>query len=298
MAVAANNHNEKHTPAWRRGSASTDSSPVSSLLEDDDKTEVIRRVFRPDPLTVTALLHRLAEVDPPRPFWLPQHAVAAAPTYLPPSGYPTHHSYLFPSIPYHYLPHPPPPAAPSCPPPVVAPRPEPFPTHGLLGHHGFNPPRVPFEASSHHNHHHHHHHHYTPHLPSQLQEQRLPARTEAVLRLRPDLELTRVGCNPPSAATLTSSELPSTAATSTITANSPLSSSSSRPSNPRQGRRPRADDLVPPGCNLTKEDIVLLPIDDFNDKVADKTEDQQALLKDRRRRGKNRVSNSPFCITR
>ena len=54
-------------------------------------------------------------------------------------------------------------------------------------------------------------------------------------------------------------------------------------------RRQRADDLVPAGCGLTREDIVCLPIDDFNDKVAEKSEKEIVVLKDRRRRGKNRV---------
>ena len=59
-------------------------------------------------------------------------------------------------------------------------------------------------------------------------------------------------------------------------------------------RRQRADDLVPAGCGLTREDIVCLPIDDFNDKVAEKSEKEIVVLKDRRRRGKNRVS--PYYI--
>ena len=54
-------------------------------------------------------------------------------------------------------------------------------------------------------------------------------------------------------------------------------------------RRQRADDLVPAGCGLTREDIVELPIDDFNDKVAEKSEKEIIVLKDKRRKGKNRV---------
>ena len=54
-------------------------------------------------------------------------------------------------------------------------------------------------------------------------------------------------------------------------------------------RRQRADDLVPAGCGLTRDDIVCLPIDDFNDKVAEKSEKEIVVLKDKRRKGKNRV---------
>lgn len=55
-------------------------------------------------------------------------------------------------------------------------------------------------------------------------------------------------------------------------------------------RKQKPDDLVPEGCGLSREDIVLLPIDDFNDKVAEKSEREILVLKDKRRRGKNRVS--------
>ena len=58
----------------------------------------------------------------------------------------------------------------------------------------------------------------------------------------------------------------------------------------RPRRQQKPDDLVPPGCGLTRSDIVELPIDDFNDKVAEKDEKEILVLKDRRRRGKNRVS--------
>ena len=58
----------------------------------------------------------------------------------------------------------------------------------------------------------------------------------------------------------------------------------------RTRRQQKPDDLVPPGCGLTRSDIVELPIDDFNDKVAEKDEKEILVLKDRRRRGKNRVS--------
>ena len=57
----------------------------------------------------------------------------------------------------------------------------------------------------------------------------------------------------------------------------------------RTRRQQKPDDLVPPGCGLTRSDIVELPIDDFNDKVAEKPEQEVLVLKDRRRRGKNRV---------
>ena len=57
----------------------------------------------------------------------------------------------------------------------------------------------------------------------------------------------------------------------------------------RPRRQQKPDDLVPPGCGLTRSDIVELPIDDFNDKVAEKDEKEILVLKDRRRRGKNRV---------
>ena len=57
----------------------------------------------------------------------------------------------------------------------------------------------------------------------------------------------------------------------------------------RTKRQQKPDDLVPPGCGLTRSDIVELPIDDFNDKVAEKPEHEVVVLKDRRRRGKNRV---------
>lgn len=55
-------------------------------------------------------------------------------------------------------------------------------------------------------------------------------------------------------------------------------------------RRQRADDLVPAGCGLTRDDIVCLPIDDFNDKVAEKSEKEIVVLKDKRRKGKNRMA--------
>lgn len=58
----------------------------------------------------------------------------------------------------------------------------------------------------------------------------------------------------------------------------------------RTRRQQKPDDLVPPGCGLTRSDIVELPIDDFNDKVAEKDEKEILVLKDRRRRGKNRIA--------
>lgn len=58
----------------------------------------------------------------------------------------------------------------------------------------------------------------------------------------------------------------------------------------RTRRQQKPDDLVPPGCGLTRSDIVELPIDDFNDKVAEKPEQEVLVLKDRRRRGKNRIA--------
>lgn len=58
----------------------------------------------------------------------------------------------------------------------------------------------------------------------------------------------------------------------------------------RSRRQQKPDDLVPPGCGLTRSDIVELPIDDFNDKVAEKDEKEILVLKDRRRRGKNRIA--------
>jgi len=59
---------------------------------------------------------------------------------------------------------------------------------------------------------------------------------------------------------------------------------------PTRTRRQKPDDLVPPGCGLTRNEIVCLPIDDFNDKVSDKQEREILVLKDRRRRGKNRIA--------
>jgi len=66
----------------------------------------------------------------------------------------------------------------------------------------------------------------------------------------------------------------------------PMVPASDRP----RKRRQRADDLVPAGCGLTRDDIVCLPIDDFNDKVAEKSEKEIVVLKDKRRKGKNRMA--------
>ena len=70
----------------------------------------------------------------------------------------------------------------------------------------------------------------------------------------------------------------------------PMVPASDRP----RKRRQRADDLVPAGCGLTRDDIVCLPIDDFNDKVAEKSEKEIVVLKDKRRKGKNRVRTTVF----
>ena len=51
---------------------------------------------------------------------------------------------------------------------------------------------------------------------------------------------------------------------------------------------------MPAGCGLTRDDIVCLPIDDFNDKVAEKSEKEIVVLKDKRRKGKNRVRTTVF----
>lgn len=64
-----------------------------------------------------------------------------------------------------------------------------------------------------------------------------------------------------------------------------------------RARRPKPDDLVPPGCGLSREEIVNAPIDDFNEKVSEKTEEEILVLKDRRRRGKNRVNTLRSILT-
>jgi len=51
------------------------------------------------------------------------------------------------------------------------------------------------------------------------------------------------------------------------------------------------DTLVPPDCPLKRDDIVDLPIDEFNDLIerGDFTEAQKVQFRDWRRKGKNRV---------
>lgn len=56
-------------------------------------------------------------------------------------------------------------------------------------------------------------------------------------------------------------------------------------------KRRRQDTLVPPGCPLTRREIVELPIDEFNELIEKKnfSEEQKAKFRDLRRKGKNRV---------
>lgn len=127
---------------------------------------------------------------------------------------------------------------------------------GLLSHHGFTPPRVQ--------------QHYAN-----------SANTSTIL-LSPEVELTRVNPSAAAAAAAITIVLPDSPRPTSASTTTPEPSKSKK-------RREKPDDLVPPGCGLSRSEIVCLPIDDFNDKVADKSEKEILVLKDRRRRGKNRV---------
>ncbi len=64
------------------------------------------------------------------------------------------------------------------------------------------------------------------------------------------------------------------------------------PSPARSRRRRRQDTLIPDDCPLTRDQIVDLPIDEFNELIESKdfTEAFKAQCRDWRRKGKNRVS--------
>merc|ERR1711976_990411 len=60
----------------------------------------------------------------------------------------------------------------------------------------------------------------------------------------------------------------------------------------KRARKPKDDDLIPEFSRgeLTRNDIVESNIEDFNNKCADKPEEQRTILKDKRRKGKNRIA--------
>ena len=88
----------------------------------------------------------------------------------------------------------------------------------------------------------------------------------------------------------------STSSSSAIVNNSALSASvattATAVSGHKRARKPKDDDLIPEFSRgeLTRNDIVESNIEDFNNKCADKPEEQRTILKDKRRKGKNRVS--------
>ena len=166
----------------------------------------------------------------------------------------------------------------------------------LLSHHGFTPPRVqlcPTQPPS-----------PSPQYQPQPQPQAQP-QTPSIL-LSPDVELTRVAPtaflilsepsrriepvnamikphqpvlmtpllsappNPPMPPLppITQPRVEEVVTTTTLAEATSTSVQVSQP--PTRTRRQKPDDLVPPGCGLTRNEIVCLPIDDFNDKVSDK----------------------------
>ena len=186
---------------------------------------------------------------------------------------------------------------------------------GLLSHHGFTPPRVQYSAPQ-------------PAPPPPPPPPIHAGGPPSSIHLSPEVELTRVTPHPaaaviilseqpciathsqprpmmpqlPCAASLPPPPPPPPPLLSTMTqaaaappptvatsASGTVQISESQPQHPTRSRRQKPDDLVPQGCGLTREEIVCRPIDDFNDLVADKTEKEILVLKDRRRRGKNRV---------
>jgi len=172
---------------------------------------------------------------------------------------------------------------------------------GLLSHHGFTPPRAQCCATQ-----------QPPPPPPP------PPQPPSIL-LSPDVELTRVAptaflilsepsrriepanaIKPPQpvmmAPLLSPPRLPpplpqpAVQAVATTTTLAEVTSSVQVSEPQTRTRRQKPDDLVPPGCGLTRNEIVCLSIDDFNDKVSDKNEREILVLKDRRRRGKNRIA--------
>lgn len=62
----------------------------------------------------------------------------------------------------------------------------------------------------------------------------------------------------------------------------------------KKARKAKDEDLIP-DCvkgEMTRRDIVESNIEEFNSKCASKPEEQKSILKDKRRKGKNRVSTS------
>ena len=175
----------------------------------------------------------------------------------------------------------------------------------LLSHHGFTPPRVqlcPTQPPS-----------PSPQYQPQPQPQAQP-QTPSIL-LSPDVELTRVAPTaflilsepsrriepvnamikphqpvlmtplisapqnlpmPPLPPT-TQPRVEEVVTTTTLAEATSTSVQVSQP--PTRTRRQKPDDLVPPGCGLTRNEIVCLPIDDFNDKVSDKQVSLLFILK-------------------
>lgn len=141
--------------------------------------------------------------------------------------------------------------------------------HGLLGHHGFVPPIIPPSV-----------HRAPPPPPPSIFY-----RGHDRVLLGPDLELTRVSSS-------CSIQMPSSPEScSAVETLSPASSENIQAEKKTRKRRQRADDLIPPGVDLSIDDIANSKMDEFNAKIADKPEPLQLKLKDSRRRKKNRVSH-------
>ena len=107
----------------------------------------------------------------------------------------------------------------------------------------------------------------------------LPAAPQP-LSLPPDVSFMRVNNTGSSTADSTSSPVTNTV-TNTVNDN-----------RVKRPRKPKDDDLVPTFVKneLTRTDIVDSNIEDFNNKCADKPEEHRTILKDKRRKGKNRAS--------
>ena len=115
----------------------------------------------------------------------------------------------------------------------------------------------------------------------------LPAAPQP-LSLPPDVSFMRVNNTVASTADSTSSPV------TTTTTNS-VNDNGNRVKRPR---KPKDDDLVPTFVKneLTRTDIVDSNIEDFNNKCADKPEEHRTILKDKRRKGKNRASILFICF--